>query len=501
MNLGKITKILTWIICLIPFTVFAYVGDEYVTPDSWNKHINANGIRAFTGGLSVGESSTLKMGYTTRIQVRHSGDTNWALYEYARLRLTGTQVGNGELNLNLNMRGAYNNTPAVGDRQFHKFYSGLYASRQFNEFTGTKEVLEGDFRIYQANIELNKVIPLTDVVLGRLYLEPIDGYKIDGLQFKVDPSEYFKMGVYYGLPVSYYSNLKTHVVGTNIEVPISATDTKLQAAYSYFMNYEDSDYNTHVARLRLDQNLNYEKVNAAIYAEADVIGEAFLYEAGFDTNITASKTGISAYISGQATVNDGPVNTYVSLYEGLVSSSKYVMGGVRLTQGIKDFMVVGLGYEGRYNTTIAYGDRDYHRVTGNVDLIGLIHRNNYLSFIVDYFNVAALGHQNASQKVLGGFRMTQVFFEGLEAWMGVNVQNFQYRNSPIRMSGMSQGYDLINQRERNENTTLAYIGALYKPVEWVAIQMDYMFEYADLFKSADLQPDVHTVEMWLNFIW
>lgn len=501
MKLGKLTKLLALVLCFIPVSVFAYVGDEYVTPDSWNKHINANGIRSFTGGISVGDSGTLKMGYTTRAQVKHSGDTSWSIYEYARLRLSGTQVGNGELNLNINMRGAYNNTPAVGDKKYHKFYSGLYASRQFNEFTGTKEVLDGDFRIYQANIELNKVIPLSDLVLGRLYLEPIDGYKIDGLSFKVDPSEYFKIGVYYGLPVSYYSNLKTHVVGTNMEIPVSATGTKVQLAYSYFMGFENSNENTHVARARVDQNLNYDMVNANIYAEADVIGKAFVYELGFDTNVTASKTGISAYINGQATTNDSPINNYVSLYEGMMSSSKYVMGGLKVTQGIKDFMVIGLGYEGRFNSTIAYGDRDYHRVTGNIDLVGLIHRNNYLSLIVDYFNVAALGHQQASERVLGGFRMTQVFFDGLEAWMGVNVQNFQYRNNPIKMSGMSQGFDAFNNRLVNQNTTVAYIGGLYKPVDWCAIQLDYMFEYADLFKSADLQPDVHTVEMWLNFIW
>ena len=67
------------------------------------------------------------------------------------------------------------------------------------------------------------------------------------------------------------------------------------------------------------------------------------------------------------------------------------------------------------------------------------------------------------------------------------------------MGGLNQGE--YNNRLLNQNTTVAYIGGLYKPVEWCAIQLDYMFEYADLFKSADLQPDVHTVEMWLNFIW
>ena len=106
-----------------------------------------------------------------------------------------------------------------------------------------------------------------------------------------------------------------------------------------------------------------------------------------------------------------------------------------------------------------------------------------------------------NEKIVGGFRMTQVFLDNLEGWIGVNVQNFQYRNSPVKMNGMRGVWDEINQRKNSENTTLAYIGAVYKPVDWCALQLDYVFEYADLFKNADLQPDSHTLEMWVNFIW
>lgn len=501
MKLGKILLIITLTTLLVPFMSFAYVGDEFVTPDSWGKHVSPNGVKSFTNGLSFGDSGTLKMGYTTRVKLRFSDESDWSIYEYARLRLSGTKVGDGELNMNINMRGAYDDSPTIGDRNYHRFYDGLYTARSYNEFTRQTKSLDGDFRIYQANLELNKVIPLTDVSLGRMYLAAIDGYKIDGIKFKVDPSEYFNMNIYYGLPVSYYSNLKTQVAGANIEIPVASSGTKIQAAYSYFISEDGGDYNTHVARLRLDQALSFNAVGASIYAEGDMIGSALLYEVGFDANVHPSKTGISAYVTGQATTNDDPINNYVSLYEGMLGSTAYVMGGVKLTQGIKDFLLIGVGYEGRYNFSIAYGDRDYQRVFGNIDLVGLIHKNNYLSFIVDYYNVAALGHQNESSKVLGGFRMTQVFTDKLEAWLGVNVQNFQYRNSPIKMNGLSYGFEEINQRRMNENTTLAYIGAMYKPVDWCALQLDYTFEYADLFKSADLQPDVHTVEMWVNFVW
>ena len=88
--------------------------------------------------------------------------------------------------------------------------------------------------------------------------------------------------------------------------------------------------------------------------------------------------------------------------------------------------------------------------------------------------------------------MTQVFTDRIEAWVGVNVQNYQYRNSPIK-SYPQYGEEVLNLSERNENTTMAYIGAMYRPVDWCVLQLDYTYEYADLFKSADFQPDIHTV--------
>lgn len=485
----------------LPLDSYAYKGDAYVTPNTWNRHLTSNGVIQSMNGISFGETGLLKIGLTTRAKLRFSNETDLPVYQYARLRLSGVQVGGGEFLLNLNVRGAYDEFPEIGDRTYHRYYDGLYASRSFNEYTKSLKSLDGDFRIYQGNIELKQVIPITDISLGRIYLAQIDGYKIDGANIKVTPSEYFNMNVYYGLPVSYYSDLQTQVAGVNIETPIESSGTRIKLAYSYFMHNDGGSLNTHVARARLDQTLDLTPLAATIYAEADLIGQALIYEAGFDADIHASQTGISAYINGQATHNSEPVNTYVSLYEDILNSSEYVMGGVKITQGIIDKLLIGVGYEGRYNFTTAYGDRDYHRVFANIDLVGLIHRNNYLSLIADYYNVPEIRHQNGNERVVGGFRMTQVFMDNLEAWIGVNVQNFQYRNSPIKMNGMRGIWNEINQRKNSENTTLAYIGAVYKPVEWCALQLDYVFEYADLFKNADLQPETHTVEMWVNFVW
>ncbi len=53
---------LTYLLALsVP--AFAYVGDAYVTPDSWSKHVNANGIKASLNGLNFGEAGILKIGH------------------------------------------------------------------------------------------------------------------------------------------------------------------------------------------------------------------------------------------------------------------------------------------------------------------------------------------------------------------------------------------------------------------------------------------------------
>ncbi|MDY5051949.1 MAG: hypothetical protein SPF17_11030, partial [Candidatus Mucispirillum faecigallinarum] len=204
---------------------YAYVGDAYVTPDTWSRHVNANGIKASINGLDFGDSGILKVGLTTRATMKFGKDEDWSIYQYARLRLSDAKLGQGTVNLNLNMRGAYDSLPSIGGStmdgisasaqgsSYNEFYDGLYVSRKYDEYTRLSGKYDGNFRIYQANVEFKKVVPYTDISAGRIYLNNLDMYKIDGGSIRVDASDYFKIDVYGGLPVSYYSNMKTSVVG------------------------------------------------------------------------------------------------------------------------------------------------------------------------------------------------------------------------------------------------------------------------------------------------
>ena len=138
-------------------------------------------------------------------------DEDWSIYQYARLRLSDAKLGQGTVNLNLNMRGAYDSLPSIGGStmdgisasaqgsSYNEFYDGLYVSRKYDEYTRLSGKYDGNFRIYQANVEFKKVVPYTDISAGRIYLNNLDMYKIDGGSIRVDASDYFKIDVYGGL--------------------------------------------------------------------------------------------------------------------------------------------------------------------------------------------------------------------------------------------------------------------------------------------------------------
>lgn len=477
------------ILLLFSVSAYAYQGDNYTTPDTWSKHITPNGVKASTQGIDFGNDGNLKIGLTTRVGFRFYGDDfDAAVYQYLRAKYTGFKMGEGSVNVNLNMRGAWNNNSRANLREGWVLYDGLYVS---------ENGADADYRLYYGNIEFNKVIPLTDITVGRQYLSTFTGYKIDGINVNVAPLDVMNISLYYGLPVSYYSNLNTQMVGATLDFPIDATGTRVRGEAGYFIYNKGGDYNTLTAKIRVDQKVP----TSNIYLEGDLIGKAFMFDAGIDGNIDSTLTGFSAYIMGQAGVNDGNINPYVALYEDVIGdSSEYFMAGFEISQGITDNLMLSFGLEGRNNFGQNYGDRNYVRAFAAFDLIGLIHENNFLEILADYYSIPKKGDLEKSDKVLVGFRMTQKFLKEIEAWVGVNVMNYQYKNSPIRLT-QTPFKEEFTGRSKTENNTVAYIGGMYSPTDWCALQLDYTFEYSNLLSGFKKGDTVSTLELWVNFLW
>lgn len=480
--------IILFVFCL-SFPAFAFQGDNYITPDSWSKHITANGVKASTKGIDIG-NGTLSIGLTERLSLRLADDNDFAAYQYVRARLSEVKLGSGTVSVNLNMRGSWNENNRDNLREYHVFYSPF-----------DKDDEDFDFRLYQGNVNFENVIPYLNISLGRIYLTAFDGYKIDGGNIAFNVFDYGTINAYYGVPVSYYSYLKTQLVGGAIDVPIKYTNTRIRGEYSYFMYDDNDDMSTSVLRGRIDQQIP----TSNVYVEGAIIGDAYTYEAGVDGNLDISSTGFSGYVMGQYDNNkEGEINPYLAMYESeLGAMSEYFMGGVQLYQGIGKYVMVGLGFEGRYNFSETYADRDYYRGFATLDLVGLIHKENFLSIIADYYTVAKYKSQDEESKLLVGARMTQRVVDSLDLWAGVNVMNYQFKNNPIKLNSTAVGYPMdFEQLSETENTTLAYIGGMYQPADWCVIQLDYTFEYSDIFKKFDKDNEnMQIVELWVNFLW
>lgn len=485
--MSKIIKLAAAMACLL-FAAVCFAQDSaYVTPDSWSKHVTANGVQASSNGITAG-GANIKLGLTTRERLRFYDGNDVNIFQYARARAAGIKLGNGEVVINLNVRGAWDSRPNANENEKFVFYNGLDVSR------GISDV---DFRLYQGNVEFNGVIPMVDLALGRIYLPVFDSYKLDGANIAFSPVNWLKINAYYGLPVSYYSDVNTQLAGAGLDMPIDKTGTRIRAGYSYFMNDED-DLDTMIVKGRIDQNV----MIANVYAEGSMVGRAKTYEVGLDGYIDQSKTSFSGYVKGQYDQNMHDVNPYAAMFESeLGVESEYFMGGVELTQGITEWLMIALGFEGRYNYDQYYGDRDYRRVFGEIDLSGLIHRNNYISVIADYYTVDSYKDFDKNSKLLVGLRMTQKITDALDAYLGANVQNYQFRATPIKYAVELSDTGYPNLEKQTRNTTLAYIGASWKPVEWCSVQLDYTFEYSEVFKDYNIANNMSQVEAWVNFLW
>ncbi len=469
--------------------------DDYVTPNSWSKNITASGFKASGGGLDLGRGGSLTMGLTTRYQLQATKDlTNSKGFQYFRARLSEARVGDGTMAVNLNMRvGVDFNMNRNNPREYYVFYDGLDVE------AGGRNAA---YRLYMANVVLDDVVKDLKVTLGRQYLDNLGDYKIDGLDTAYSfLDDAVTARFFYGLPVSYYSNLKTQVLGGGLDFKLFNDMTRLRLEYNYFISdKENVEKNTNVFRARLDQRIFF----ANIYGEIDQIHSATVYKVGADGNIDATGTGFSIYLNGQYDRNDTDLNPYIAAFEDVTGrESQYVMWGVQLYQGITPYLMVGAGYESRYNYDEDYADRDFHRVYGNIDFINVFLPNNFLSVIADYYIVPSHRDNGRNDKLLIGGRMTQGITDRADMWLGFNVAGYHYKGNPIRLNpAYATNLTDFDYDTKTESTTDAYIGAQWSPYDWMMVQADYTFSVTNIFSSYDSDYDnCHTLALWLNFVW
>jgi hypothetical protein len=467
-------KILILLMICLPFLSYAQA-----TPDLWRVHYTPNAMRA-SAGADMGDG-TLSVGAALRDELRlFQNDHDNNLHAYLRGYLTGVKLGNGEFTASLNLRASTDTSGRIKDTEYNFLYDSLDSARGDDSW---------NLRLYNAFLVFDQVIPYTKVSAGRVYIDYLSDLQIDGGTVRLG-TDRFNGYAYYGLPASYYiSDMGTQVVGGGIEAnPVSAL--KLRGEITQFLD-EDDEYSeqsveggpdTLLWKGRGDFTFNAGFINGTLYAEGGQLQGAWIYEAGTFGTIAGSKTVYNISFSGQYENNEEALSMAISDFD-LVNGtqSEFWQVKARIYQPIAERFAIGAGYEMRDNADTFYGDRDYHRVSGNVDLIELF-AGNFISLIADWWYVPAEGEYKENKRLYLGGRASQVFSDVVELSVGAGMTNYRY---------YYKQYDKLPTLAARENNKLdnsvyiAYVSISYMPLENLLLQLNYTYEASQVIKEFD----------------
>lgn len=471
---------------------FALSGDEYITPDSWSKHTTPNGVKASTDSIDLGDGATLNMGLTTRYQLRATYGTDSDLYQYFRTYFKGLKLGEGTVNINWNMRLAGDLGKTGSEREYDYFWDSLDSSKSGGDL---------DFRLYQGNIVFDEVIKHTKITLGRFYLNYIDSLKVDGGVINMGNDDYSAYA-FYGLPVSFYTKgVNSQIAGGGLDFKF-ASNTQVRIDGKYIIDTDGLEEGTYLIKARVDQKIPIgNKASMNIHGEGSVLNDVWFANAGILGNVIPSKTTFNLWVRSQTNSNQRYVSPIVSDYNLILGHQEaYVMFGLKVFQGIYKYFAVGAAFEAKFNQNQNYGQRDYWRVSGNFDFFGVI-PNNYISFTVDYWDVEKFGRQSENKQVFFGGRLTQVITNNLDLWLGASLTNYRTHFQQIDLDPNAMPVNYFNKK-LDDNVYVAYVGAAWSPLQWLNVQVDYMYEASQMMVHED--PDnskAHYVNLWLNFLF
>jgi hypothetical protein len=453
----------------IPITVSAA---EQSTPDGWRLHYNANGVKTSMNGSDVG-GGTLTLGVTLRDELRIADESDNNLYAYIRGNLSGAKVGDGSVNAALNLRAAGSSGWKTGE------YNALFDSLD----SSVSEDSKWDLRLYQGNIGISQIIPLTDITLGRTYVEHLTDVHIDGADLKIGTEKYFGFA-YFGLPVSYYlGSIDTKALGLGLNADFDVV--KVRGEFISLMGDDEENTlnpDTSLWKLRADANYALDGIiDGSIYAEGGGLEDAYVYDAGILGNLTLIDLGYSLWIKGQYDENRDGLNPVVSDYDMTVGyQSEFVQAGGRLSKAITEQIAVGIGYENRFNFSTYYGDMDYNRISGNIDLT--LFEGSFISLTVDYYDVPQERQYGESKQLYAGGRVSQEVNDGLSIYGGALLTQYKYylRDYLLPSAIYAEGNKKLNQ-----SVYVAYLGAQCEPVKDLTVTLDLSYESSEVLKDTD----------------
>jgi hypothetical protein len=397
------------------------------------------------------------------------------------------KLSEGEVSVNLNVRGAMDSRGTYGEPKYDFFYDTLDASRGDEGW---------DLRVYQANAVFDNVVKYTYLSAGRAYVEHLKSLQIDGGDFSVG-TESLKAFAYYGSPVSFYESTRDlKVVGGGLQGGVAGLFT-LRGEAIQFLDSSEEDIDTFLWNGRADAPYRLSGMNGSLYGEGGMTEDAWVYSIGGTGYIPNAKITLSLWVKGQYERNDKPINMMVSDFEMVNGTeSEYYQIGGNIYKGFGEKIAAGLGFETRQNSDDFYGDRDYYRYLANIDFIGLF-AGSYISLTAEYWDIPGDGHNTENRRLYLGGKVSQSLGDAVELWFGGALTTYRY---------YYKQYDILpalagRSNEKLDNSVyLLYAGAYCEPAANLLLGLDFTYEISEVLTEISSENDnIGTVALSANY--
>lgn len=459
----------------------AFENGGYNTPDSFSQQVSPGQLQeSYTGG-TLTEGAKIYTTLTSRYRLRmndYASDQDF--YQYLRVRTDPVKLGTGTVRLAAFARFAADldgDYKKSADDNYYFYRDALDTQLHYNDLAP---------RLYLGNAIFDGVIKNTIFSLGRLNLTHMNSFQLDGADATVKLADAVSVYVYGGKPVSfYYGTGGDNLVGAGIKVK-AAERTKLGAEYvRLHVRGDDNDY----TKLRIDQAIP----NGNIALAYSMLDDAGTVNADVAYEITSSRTILTAKYEGLMR-DVGNANSYIinPLTNTLLSESRYNKYEFGVYQAFLTHFAAGLTYVHRNVAGVEnFDNRDYSKVGGKFDIIGLPSENTYISFSADYWGVKGNTLSSKNNSVQYGAQLNQKVTKAIDVWGGTSYNRYDYNTNPN-----------ISMDKRTDWARAYFVGAQFKPNKYLSFMVDTNIEHGNFY--SDVSNSLNTnykTELWANIIF
>jgi hypothetical protein len=452
-------------------------GQSLPTPDNWKQHVTPGGFAgAYQRGSALGGVADVNL--TTRYRLiwnDFSSDQN--LYQYLRVNLSEVSLGKGTVSAHLFAR-------AAGDIDGDRDQQGN--DSQYYIFRDALDAEDEDVRIYTGNIVLNKVLPKTDLTLGRTHASHLDVFQIDGADATVALTDRISAYAFGGAPVSYFFDSGSdRLFGGGVSAKLF-NKTVLRLEYQ---SIDVDDEDDQIVAVRLDQAISL----GGFYGEYRNIDSSNLVEVGGNLKLAATKTVVSftyRQLFDQVEGDDAfgfPVNP---LTISLLPYAEHQLYSLRVDQQILPNVHgrAEVELKNADDDQFVFDNRDYVRYRLAFDFDGIPTSETFFSLFGEYWDVDSVVGGNDNGRLQLGARVSHSFTEQIDVWAGTGYEQFKF------------DFDI---NERKESVRTLYVGGQWTPAENIALLVDLTAENSDVFddlNTSEFEKN-YIAEMWLNLVF